>query len=147
MQTSFSLGLLGSFQDTGFWTCREKSQVINVNYVNPRKTFGPNFTATSVQFQVKCVTNSCIESQSLVLPTSSVTFLCLLVSCSSGTSQRTNVISCVTVHDSHDSDSSTSSPLSPKAASQPSKSLAVIMPSVKAQPAENTALKAAAASG
>ncbi|XP_024149350.1 homeodomain-interacting protein kinase 1 isoform X2 [Oryzias melastigma] len=64
----------------------------------------------------------------------------------SGTSQRTNVISCVTVHDSHDSDSSTSSPLSPKTASQPSKSLAVIMPSVKTQPAENTALKAAAAS-
>ncbi|KAF6737091.1 Homeodomain-interacting protein kinase 1 [Oryzias melastigma] len=65
---------------------------------------------------------------------------------SSGTSQRTNVISCVTVHDSHDSDSSTSSPLSPKTASQPSKSLAVIMPSVKTQPAENTALKATAAS-
>uniref|UniRef100_A0A8C6STD4 Homeodomain interacting protein kinase 1a n=1 Tax=Neogobius melanostomus TaxID=47308 RepID=A0A8C6STD4_9GOBI len=33
----------------------------------------------------------------------------------SGTSQRTNVISCVTVHDSHDSDSSLSSPLSPRA--------------------------------
>uniref|UniRef100_A0A8C7ZGG9 non-specific serine/threonine protein kinase n=1 Tax=Oryzias sinensis TaxID=183150 RepID=A0A8C7ZGG9_9TELE len=73
-------------------------------------------------------------------------FLCLLAaSCSSGTSQRTNVISCVTVHDSHDSDSSNSSPLSPKTATQPSKSLAVIMPSVKAQPAENAALKAAAA--
>uniref|UniRef100_H2MMX8 non-specific serine/threonine protein kinase n=1 Tax=Oryzias latipes TaxID=8090 RepID=H2MMX8_ORYLA len=64
----------------------------------------------------------------------------------STTCQRTNVISCVTVHDSHDSDSSNSSPLSPKTATQPSKSLAVIMPSVKAQPAENAALKAAKAS-
>uniref|UniRef100_A0A3Q3X3H5 non-specific serine/threonine protein kinase n=1 Tax=Mola mola TaxID=94237 RepID=A0A3Q3X3H5_MOLML len=45
--------------------------------------------------------------------------------------QRTNVISCVTVHDSHDSDSSTSSPLSPKTTSQPTKSMAIIMPSVK----------------
>ncbi|KAF7666124.1 hypothetical protein LDENG_00120810 [Lucifuga dentata] len=63
----------------------------------------------------------------------------------SGTSQRTNVISCVTVHDSHDSDSSTSSPLSPKTSSQPSKSLAVIMPSVKNQPGENTTHKAPAA--
>uniref|UniRef100_A0A3B4Y3R5 non-specific serine/threonine protein kinase n=1 Tax=Seriola lalandi dorsalis TaxID=1841481 RepID=A0A3B4Y3R5_SERLL len=52
--------------------------------------------------------------------------------------QRTNVISCVTVHDSHDSDSSTSSPLSPKTTSQPTKSLAIIMPSVKSQPGETT---------
>ncbi|XP_042265312.1 homeodomain-interacting protein kinase 1 isoform X2 [Thunnus albacares] len=63
----------------------------------------------------------------------------------SGTSQRTNVISCVTVHDSHDSDSSTSSPLSPKTSSQPTKSLAVIMPSVKSQPGESTTHKAPAA--
>ncbi|XP_026223775.1 homeodomain-interacting protein kinase 1 isoform X3 [Anabas testudineus] len=59
-----------------------------------------------------------------------------------GTSQRTNVISCVTVHDSHDSDSSTSSPLSPKTTSQPTKSLAIIMPSVKSQPGESTSHKA-----
>uniref|UniRef100_A0A669CBE1 non-specific serine/threonine protein kinase n=1 Tax=Oreochromis niloticus TaxID=8128 RepID=A0A669CBE1_ORENI len=65
----------------------------------------------------------------------------------SGTSQRTNVISCVTVHDSHDSDSSTSSPLSSKTSSQPTKSLAVIMPSVKSQPGESTTHKAPAASG
>ncbi|XP_061591195.1 homeodomain-interacting protein kinase 1 isoform X2 [Cololabis saira] len=58
-----------------------------------------------------------------------------------GPSQRTNVISCVTVHDSHDSDSSTSSPLSPKASTQPSKSLAVIMPSVRPHPGESTAVK------
>ncbi|XP_058497969.1 homeodomain-interacting protein kinase 1 isoform X3 [Solea solea] len=63
----------------------------------------------------------------------------------SGTSQRTNVISCVTVHDSHDSDSSTSSPLSPKSSSQPSKSLAIILPSVKSQPGESTTHKAPAA--
>ncbi|XP_049437310.1 homeodomain-interacting protein kinase 1 isoform X3 [Epinephelus fuscoguttatus] len=63
----------------------------------------------------------------------------------SGTSQRTNVISCVTVHDSHDSDSSTSSPLSPKTTSQPTKSLAIIMPSVKSQPGESTTHKAPAA--
>ncbi|XP_017274746.1 homeodomain-interacting protein kinase 1 isoform X2 [Kryptolebias marmoratus] len=63
----------------------------------------------------------------------------------SGTSQRANVISCVTVHDSHDSDSSTSSPLSPKTTSQPTKSRAVIVPSVKTQPAEGAAHKAAAA--
>ncbi|XP_042347578.1 homeodomain-interacting protein kinase 1 isoform X3 [Plectropomus leopardus] len=63
----------------------------------------------------------------------------------SGTSQRTNVISCVTVHDSHDSDSSTSSPLSPKTTSQPTKSLAIIMPSVKSQPSESTTHKAPAA--
>uniref|UniRef100_A0A8D3BBZ6 non-specific serine/threonine protein kinase n=1 Tax=Scophthalmus maximus TaxID=52904 RepID=A0A8D3BBZ6_SCOMX len=56
----------------------------------------------------------------------------------SATSQRTNVISCVTVHDSHDSDSSTSSPLSPKTAPQPSKALAVVTPSVKSQPGEST---------
>ncbi|XP_029973812.1 homeodomain-interacting protein kinase 1 isoform X2 [Salarias fasciatus] len=59
----------------------------------------------------------------------------------SGTSQRTNVISCVTVHDSHDSDSSTSSPLSPKTSTQPPKSLAIIMPSVKSQPGESTTHK------
>ncbi|KAM6982420.1 homeodomain-interacting protein kinase 1 isoform 2-T2 [Tautogolabrus adspersus] len=63
----------------------------------------------------------------------------------SGTSQRPNVISCVTVHDSHDSDSSTSSPLSPKTTSQPTKALAVIMPSVKSQPGESTTQKAPAA--
>ncbi|XP_059189150.1 homeodomain-interacting protein kinase 1 isoform X2 [Centropristis striata] len=63
----------------------------------------------------------------------------------SGTSQRTNVISCVTVHDSHDSDSSTSSPLSPKTTSQPTKSLAIIMPSVKSQPGESTTHKTPAA--
>ncbi|XP_014860133.1 PREDICTED: homeodomain-interacting protein kinase 1-like isoform X1 [Poecilia mexicana] len=64
----------------------------------------------------------------------------------SGTSQRTNVISCVTVHDSHDSDSSsTSSPLSPETNSQPSKSLAIVMPSVKPQPAESAATKPAEA--
>ncbi|CAL9703207.1 unnamed protein product [Knipowitschia caucasica] len=55
----------------------------------------------------------------------------------SGTSQRTNVISCVTVHDS---DSSLSSPLSPKSSTQTAKSTAVIMPSVKSQGApESTA--------
>lgn len=69
------------------------------------------------------------------------------LSCSSGTGQRTNVISCVTVHDSHDSDSSTSSPLSSKPSSQPTKSLAIIMPSVKSQPGESTAHKATAAPG
>ncbi|XP_034392348.1 homeodomain-interacting protein kinase 1 isoform X3 [Cyclopterus lumpus] len=63
----------------------------------------------------------------------------------SGTSQRANVISCVTVHDSHDSDSSNSSPLSSKTTSQPTKSLAVIMPSVKSQPGESTTHKAPAA--
>ncbi|CAG6021884.1 unnamed protein product [Menidia menidia] len=63
----------------------------------------------------------------------------------SGVSQRTNVISCVTVHDSHDSDSSTSSPVSPKTSTQPCKSLAIIMPSVKTQPGESSAHKAAAA--
>uniref|UniRef100_A0A3P8WP71 non-specific serine/threonine protein kinase n=1 Tax=Cynoglossus semilaevis TaxID=244447 RepID=A0A3P8WP71_CYNSE len=62
----------------------------------------------------------------------------------SGTGQRTNVISCVTVHDSHDSDSSTSSPLSPKTTSQPAKALAVILPSVKSQPGESTNQKAPA---
>lgn len=71
----------------------------------------------------------------------------LILSCSSGTSQRTNVISCVTVHDSHDSDSSTSTPLSPKTTSQPTKSLAIIMPSVKSQLGESTTHKAPAATG
>ncbi|XP_073679373.1 homeodomain-interacting protein kinase 1 [Garra rufa] len=53
--------------------------------------------------------------------------------------QRTNVISCVTVHDSQDSDSSTSTPLSPKCLPKfvenntHSKSLAVVTPSVKTQ--------------
>uniref|UniRef100_A0A8C9SIH1 non-specific serine/threonine protein kinase n=1 Tax=Scleropages formosus TaxID=113540 RepID=A0A8C9SIH1_SCLFO len=63
------------------------------------------------------------------------------VSCGAG--QRTNVISCVTVHDSQDSDSSTSSPLSPRRlpsfaeTSAPlSRSLAIMVPPVKAQPAE-----------
>ncbi|KAK1898615.1 Homeodomain-interacting protein kinase 1 [Dissostichus eleginoides] len=77
----------------------------------------------------------------------------------SGTSQRTNVISCVTVHDSHDSDSSTSSPLSTKTPPlstktpplstktppQPAQPLAVIVPSVKSQPGESSGHKAAAA--
>ncbi|KAI7794440.1 putative homeodomain-interacting protein kinase 1 [Triplophysa rosa] len=59
-------------------------------------------------------------------------------SCSAN--QRTNVISCVTVHDSQDSDSSTSTPLSPRHLpnfkennSRSSRSLAVVMPSVKTQ--------------
>lgn len=53
------------------------------------------------------------------------------------------MISCVTVHDSQDSDSSTCSPLSPKrlpnfaeGSGQGSKSLAVVMPSLKTQPWE-----------
>uniref|UniRef100_A0A8C2J1U6 non-specific serine/threonine protein kinase n=1 Tax=Cyprinus carpio TaxID=7962 RepID=A0A8C2J1U6_CYPCA len=58
-------------------------------------------------------------------------------------SHRTNVISCLTVHDS---DSSTASPLTPKPqsshigvqSSRLSKSLAVVAPSVKAQPVENS---------
>ncbi|XP_029947593.1 homeodomain-interacting protein kinase 1 isoform X2 [Salarias fasciatus] len=61
-----------------------------------------------------------------------------------GLSQRTNVISCVTVHDS---DSSTASPLTPlprtlhaggaaAASSRQAKSLAVVAPSVKTQAAE-----------
>ncbi|KAL1020583.1 hypothetical protein UPYG_G00002030 [Umbra pygmaea] len=60
----------------------------------------------------------------------------------SSANQRANVISCVTVHDSLDSESSTSSPLSPKCqasslsstqTSHSSKSLAIILPSVKSQ--------------
>uniref|UniRef100_A0A671N361 non-specific serine/threonine protein kinase n=1 Tax=Sinocyclocheilus anshuiensis TaxID=1608454 RepID=A0A671N361_9TELE len=53
--------------------------------------------------------------------------------------QRTNVISCVTLHDSQDSDSSTSTPLSPKCLpnfvenNTHSKSLAVVTPLVKTQ--------------
>ncbi|XP_051516883.1 homeodomain-interacting protein kinase 1-like isoform X2 [Myxocyprinus asiaticus] len=55
--------------------------------------------------------------------------------------QRANVISCVTLHDSHDSDSSISTPLSPKRlpdfienkTQHSSKSLAVVMPSMKTQ--------------
>uniref|UniRef100_A0A8C1ZGJ7 non-specific serine/threonine protein kinase n=1 Tax=Cyprinus carpio TaxID=7962 RepID=A0A8C1ZGJ7_CYPCA len=62
---------------------------------------------------------------------------------SCGPSHRTNVISCLTVHDS---DSSTASPLTPKPqsshlgvqSSRLSKSLAVVAPSVKAQPVENS---------
>ncbi|XP_048872179.1 homeodomain-interacting protein kinase 1 isoform X2 [Brienomyrus brachyistius] len=64
------------------------------------------------------------------------------VSC--GAPQRSNVISCVTVHDSQDSDSSTSSPLSPRhlpsfvETSNPlPRSLAIMVPPVKAQPGEN----------
>ncbi|MEQ2248798.1 hypothetical protein ILYODFUR_022738, partial [Ilyodon furcidens] len=65
----------------------------------------------------------------------------------SGASQRTNVISCVTVHDSHDSDSSgSSSPLSPETSSQPSQSLAIILPSLKTQPGESTTTKPVASS-
>uniref|UniRef100_A0AAY4BWT5 non-specific serine/threonine protein kinase n=1 Tax=Denticeps clupeoides TaxID=299321 RepID=A0AAY4BWT5_9TELE len=66
-------------------------------------------------------------------------------SCSAN--QRANVISCVTVHDSQDSDSSTGSPLSPKqlpdfaeASAHQSKSLAVVMPSVKTQPGDSGTL-------
>ncbi|XP_013991566.1 homeodomain-interacting protein kinase 1 isoform X4 [Salmo salar] len=62
----------------------------------------------------------------------------------SGVNQRANVISCVTVHDSHDSDSSISSPLSPKrlgtnssSSQSSSKSLAIILPSVKTQSGES----------
>ncbi|XP_028308087.1 homeodomain-interacting protein kinase 1 isoform X2 [Gouania willdenowi] len=62
----------------------------------------------------------------------------------SGTSQRTNVISCVTVHDSQDSDSSNSSPLGPKGSAQTCKSLAVVTPSVKNQSGESSANKSVA---
>ncbi|XP_039519197.1 homeodomain-interacting protein kinase 1 isoform X5 [Pimephales promelas] len=62
---------------------------------------------------------------------------------SGGPSHRTNVISCLTVHDS---DSSTASPLTPKPqnshvgfqSSRLSKSMAVVAPSVKAQPVESS---------
>lgn len=62
---------------------------------------------------------------------------------SCGPSHRTNVISCLTVHDS---DSSTASPLTPKPqnshvgvqSSRLSKSLAVVAPSVKVQPVESS---------
>ncbi|XP_052424380.1 homeodomain-interacting protein kinase 1 isoform X5 [Carassius gibelio] len=62
---------------------------------------------------------------------------------SSGPSHRTNVISCLTVHDS---DSSTASPLTPKPqdshtgvqSSRLFKSLAVVAPFVKAQPVESS---------
>ncbi|XP_016356059.1 homeodomain-interacting protein kinase 1-like isoform X5 [Sinocyclocheilus anshuiensis] len=62
---------------------------------------------------------------------------------SCGPSHRTNVISCLTVHDS---DSSTTSPLTPKPqngharvqSSRLFKSLAVVAPSVKAQPVESS---------
>ncbi|XP_028853784.1 homeodomain-interacting protein kinase 1 isoform X3 [Denticeps clupeoides] len=68
---------------------------------------------------------------------------------SCGPSQRANVISCVTVHDS---DSSTASPLTPRprngvlGGSVPrlSKSMAVVAPSVKTQPAEGVSSKAPA---
>lgn len=62
-----------------------------------------------------------------------------------GLSQRTNVISCVTVHDS---DSSTASPLTPRprtlnqvgaGSSRQHKSLAVVAPSVKAQSSDRAA--------
>ncbi|XP_072522040.1 homeodomain-interacting protein kinase 1 isoform X2 [Salminus brasiliensis] len=63
---------------------------------------------------------------------------------SCGPSQRANVISCVTVHDS---DSSTASPLTPlprnglaAQSSRLAKSLAVVAPSVKAQLGESSAL-------
>uniref|UniRef100_A0AAY4C7Y5 non-specific serine/threonine protein kinase n=1 Tax=Denticeps clupeoides TaxID=299321 RepID=A0AAY4C7Y5_9TELE len=75
------------------------------------------------------------------------TFPLVLNSC--GPSQRANVISCVTVHDS---DSSTASPLTPRprngvlGGSVPrlSKSMAVVAPSVKTQPAEGVSSKAPA---
>ncbi|XP_015197740.1 homeodomain-interacting protein kinase 1 isoform X3 [Lepisosteus oculatus] len=58
--------------------------------------------------------------------------------------QRTEVISCVTVHDSQDSDSSHGSPSTPKhlpsfveAPANLSKSLSIIVPSVKMQPEES----------
>lgn len=64
----------------------------------------------------------------------------LFLSGSCSVNQRTNVISCVTVHDSQDSDSSTSTPLSSRHLpnlkennARSSRSLAVVMPSVKAQ--------------
>ncbi|XP_062329986.1 homeodomain-interacting protein kinase 1 isoform X4 [Osmerus eperlanus] len=62
-----------------------------------------------------------------------------------GVTQRANVISCVTVHDS---DSSTASPLTPHPrlppshllpSSGPARSLAVVAPSLKTQPSENLA--------
>ncbi|KAJ8400288.1 hypothetical protein AAFF_G00399820 [Aldrovandia affinis] len=69
-------------------------------------------------------------------------------------SQRANVISCVTVHDSHDSDSSTCSPLSPKrlpnfaeSAAHFSKSLAIVVPSVKSLPGDGAASRAATGAG
>ncbi|XP_029688960.1 homeodomain-interacting protein kinase 1 isoform X3 [Takifugu rubripes] len=55
-----------------------------------------------------------------------------------GASQRPNVISCVTVHDSHDSDSSHSSPPGPKPRPQPAKSTAIVTPSVKSQSGESS---------
>ncbi|KAJ8371923.1 hypothetical protein AAFF_G00298750 [Aldrovandia affinis] len=65
-------------------------------------------------------------------------------------SQQANAISCVTVQDSHDSESSTCSPLTPKclhnfaeSAAHFSKSLAIIVPSVKSQPGEGAASKPA----
>lgn len=70
-------------------------------------------------------------------------FLCLH---SVGLSQRTNVISCVTVHDS---DSSTASPLTPlprtlnpasTMSSRQAKSLAVVAPAVKTQGSERGAV-------
>ncbi|XP_077058708.1 homeodomain-interacting protein kinase 1 isoform X7 [Siphateles boraxobius] len=62
---------------------------------------------------------------------------------SGGPSHRTNVISCLTVHDS---DSSTASPLTPKPqnshvgfpSSRLSRSMAVVAPSVKVQPVESS---------
>ncbi|KAJ8259462.1 hypothetical protein GJAV_G00169550 [Gymnothorax javanicus] len=70
-------------------------------------------------------------------------------------SQRPNVISCVTVHDSQDSDSSTASPLSPKrlpnfadsTTARFPKSLAIVVPSVKSQSAEGAVPKAATGAG
>uniref|UniRef100_A0A8C6MFS6 non-specific serine/threonine protein kinase n=1 Tax=Nothobranchius furzeri TaxID=105023 RepID=A0A8C6MFS6_NOTFU len=69
-----------------------------------------------------------------------------------GRSERTNVISCVTVHDS---DSSTTSPLTPllrtmntasSLASRQAKSLAVVAPSVKHQPPERAAVQSVVSS-
>ncbi|XP_036386579.1 homeodomain-interacting protein kinase 1-like isoform X2 [Megalops cyprinoides] len=73
---------------------------------------------------------------------------------SCGVGQRANVISCVTVHDSQDSDSSTGSPLSPKrlpnfteSAAHLSKSLAIVVPSVKSQLGEGVAPKHTSGAG
>lgn len=92
---------------------------------------------------IRCLYNDCRTSS--LLTNCSVIFRRYSLSHHLGCSvnQRANVISCVTVHDSQDSDSSTCSPLSPKrlpnfmeSSGQGSKSLAVVMPSLKTQPWE-----------
>lgn len=66
----------------------------------------------------------------------------LLLLRSAGTSQRPNVISCVTVHDSHDSDSS-DSPLRPKTGAKTgaetgAESTAIVTPPVNSQSGEGS---------